>query len=377
MPAPYLVILGCGQVGRALLDMCKAGVYHKDQLVRVLAVFDSEHAVVVNAEPPFEPNQLDAAVLSEIIDAKQSGKRLGSLAAKPYTCVEPIDKAWGRILTASPLPSVVVADCSASEETQQYLEKALDTGSMGVVLANKKPISGDQAAFENFVGFDPYFKWESTVGAGSPFITTFKRLLSAGDKVKKVAGVFSGTLGYVMTGLEDGKKLSDVVVEAKKLGFTEPDPRDDLSGIDFSRKALILARMMGWKLEMSDIQLESMVPPEFSSDVMPLEDFMGVGLKALDSSFDEKVAAAKDKGEVLRYAATIQDGVCKVGLVTVSKDTPLGRLRGTDNILEIHSNIYSPSPLVIQGAGAGPDCTALGVLADSLEIFSTMSCTKK
>ena len=361
----YLVILGCGQVGRSLLELVGASLkFAKHSGVRVLAVFDSKHGIV--------GDHLDGPALQTIIESKLANKRLGDVQGIGGSCVtQEASEAWETVMKLSAQRDVVVADCSASEETTPMLVQALDL-SMGVVLANKKPISGPMEVFRTFVGHGPLFRHESTVGAGSPFITSFGRIVAAGDRVEKVAGVFSGTLAYVMTGLEDGKKVSDVVVEAKSLGFTEPDPRDDLGGVDVARKALILARMMGWELEMKDVRLESMVPEECSAAAMPLDDFMSRGLQQMDAPMRQKVQDASAKGEVLRYAATIENGACNVGLVSVSKDTPLGRLRGTDNMLCVSTGCYTPSPLVIQGAGAGPMCTALGVMADAIEVFNAM-----
>ena len=364
----YLVVLGCGQVGRALIEMVKGR-----SPLQVLAVMDSRSGVLSAPQRHSSGDGLSADVLRSIVDCKARSESLED-AARPHQsdcAAYSLDDAWNMVLTTADTRNVVVADCTASGETSDSLTAALGRGA-GVVLANKKPISAGLAAYTSFVGFDARFRWESTVGAGSPFVTSFKRMVAAGDTIAKVSGVFSGTLGYVMTGLEDGKPLSEVVLDAKAQGFTEPDPRDDLGGVDFARKALILSRMMGWTTEMADVQIESLVPEACDPSRMPLDAFLTEGLVSMNEAFATRAAAAKGRGCVLRYAASIEGGSVRVGVEEVDRDSPLGRLRGTDNLLVIDSAVYDPTPLVIQGRGAGPQCTALGVLADALEIFSSM-----
>ncbi|KAH7428376.1 hypothetical protein KP509_10G089400 [Ceratopteris richardii] len=213
-----------------------------------------------------------------------------------------------------------------------------------------------------------YLRCESTVGAGLPVISALMRFLTSGDPVCQVVGALSGTLGYVMNGLQEGQCLSLVVQQAKLLGYTEPDPRDDLSGMDVARKALILARLMGWSINMEDIAVESLFPTEMEQNKMTTDQFLKEGLLSLDAEMNERVNSAKKAGKVLRYVATIADGSCKVGLVAVSHDSPLGQLKGSDNLIEIYSRCYKESPFVMRGAGAGNDTTACGVLADILDL---------
>lgn len=178
----------------------------------------------------------------------------------------------------------------------------------------------------------------------------------------------SGTLGYVMSEVEDGKPLSQVVKTAKSLGYTEPDPRDDLGGMDVARKALILARLLGRRITMDSIKVESLYPDEMGPTVMSVDDFLSKGLPLLDKSICERVAKASVSGKVLRYVCVIEGTRCEVGIQELPRDSPLGRLRGSDNVLEVYTRCYNKQPLVIQGAGAGNDTTAAGVLADILDI---------
>lgn len=197
---------------------------------------------------------------------------------------------------------------------------------------------------------------------------SINRLLSSGDTIHRIVGSLSGTLGYVMSEVEDGKPFSQVVQNAKSLGFTEPDPRDDLSGMDVARKALIIARLLGQRIEMNSIKVESLYPKEMGPKAMAVEEFLANALPQLDNQIAERVKKAASNGNVLRYVCMIEGSRCEVGVQELPKNSALGRLRGSDNVLEIYSRCYSEQPLVIQGAGAGNDTTAAGVLADILDI---------
>jgi homoserine dehydrogenase len=168
-----------------------------------------------------------------------------------------------------------------------------------------------------------------------------------------------------MTGLQEGRLFSEIVREAHRLGYTEPDPRDDLSGLDVARKALILARGLGWQLDMTDIVVEGLYPSRM--ETLPVPEFLEA-LPDLDEQFQERVQVAASQGKVLRYTASVEDGQCRVGPTVVDVNSPLGRLHGTDNLVEFHTHWYSPDPLVIQGRGAGTDVTAAGVLSDIVEL---------
>ena len=182
----------------------------------------------------------------------------------------------------------------------------------------------------------------------------------ADDKVRKIAGTFSGTLGFVMSGLESGRPFSEVVIEAKEKGYTEPDPRDDLGGVDVARKALILARGLGWRLELQDVNVEPLYPPEMAS--LTVDDFMAK-LPSLDADFAKRATEAKARGEALRYAATVENGKLTVGLVSVSTQSPLGSLSGTDNLVEYYDDVVRPVSRCRACAGAGAGATAAGALA--------------
>ena len=203
------------------------------------------------------------------------------------------------------------------------------------------------------------------MGSAVPVITTAQRLAASGERIERVQGSFSGTLGYIMTAIEEGMAFSKAVLRAKELGYTEPDPREDLSGRDVARKALILARTLGWKVEMADIRVQSLFPEEWAT--WPLEDFLAE-LPALDADFFSWRNVSQARHEALRYVAKLTPDQITVGLEFVPQTSPLGRLQGTDNLVEFYTEYYDPQPLALQGRGAGVEATASGVLSDIIQL---------
>lgn len=365
-----VILLGVGGVGQALLRQILAQrsfhVLQYDLTLSIRAVCDSDGAVVATGK------DLDDDLLQEILAAKEAGQRL---ADHPQGGVQ---QDLEGIVDIAGRNDTIVVDCTASDDTVPALLYALER-QYKIVLANKKPLTRDQEVYDRLTtagdtgdnAFQRHLgraRWETTVGAGLPVIATLNRLMSSGDTIQRITGAFSGTLGYVMTGLQEGKAFSAIVREAHELGYTEPDPRDDLGGVDVARKALILARGLGWQMVMDDIAVESLYPPEMDS--LPVEAFMEA-LPELDEGFAAKVAEAQEQGGLLRYAALVEDGTCRVGPTIAPTGSPLGQLQGTDNLVAFSSRWYAPAPLVVQGRGAGTDATAAGVLSDIIELAYT------
>lgn len=365
-----LLLMGCGGVGRQLLQhivSCRSLHSKQGVHLRVVGVCDSKSLVVV---PDLQTAELDDSFLLEVCRVKSNGSSLQTLADSGVCQVFSGQDVIQKVIDIGLLgksTGLAFVDCSASAETIGVLNQVADFGCC-VVLANKKPLTVPMDDYDKLVSPPRRLRHESTVGAGLPVIASLNRIISSGDPVYRIIGSLSGTLGYVMSEVEDGKPFSQVVNAAKSLGYTEPDPRDDLGGMDVARKALILARLLGRRLNLDNMKIESLYPEEMRPDVMPLEDFLVNGLPLLDKKIEDRITQASANGNVLRYVCLIDDMRCEVGIQEVPKDSALGRLRGSDNVVEIYSRCYEKQPLVIQGAGAGNDTTAAGVLADILDI---------
>lgn len=209
------------------------------------------------------------------------------------------------------------------------------------------------------------FRYETTVGAGLPIISTITDLLESGDEITEISGVLSGTMTYLFNELENGTPFSEAVVQARKLGYAEPDPRDDLSGEDVARKFLTLARTTGLSIEREELEVESLVPDRLVA--LNRDDFLQK-LPEYNDYWREKVERARREEKTLRYTGTLAGGRVEVQVREVPKSSPIGGLQGTDNLLRIHTKRYCNTPMVIQGPGAGREVTAAGVLSDILKI---------
>ena len=270
-------------------------------------------------------------------------------------------------------PNPVLVDCSAAPGMEKLYRAAFAHG-INVVSANKQPLALPQAerdalrdeARRNFRAYH----YETTVGAALPVIETLKNLVRTGDHVISIEGAFSGTLGFLCDQLAQGELLSVAVRKAKALGYTEPHPRDDLSGLDVARKAIILARELGLRVDLTDVVLEPFVPAENLREDDP-EKFLQ-SLTKLDETVAARVAACKAQGRLPRYLARITPGAAgakvSVGPVEVEASHPAAALRGADAFVAFHTERYRDYPMVVRGAGAGGEVTAAGVLADILRL---------
>jgi bifunctional aspartokinase / homoserine dehydrogenase 1 len=266
-------------------------------------------------------------------------------------------------------PNSIFVDCTSSEEVTDFYEEIL-SANISIVTPNKKANSGAQEKYKTLKSTafkrGVKFLYETNVGAGLPVINTLNDLLLSGDKVISIEGVLSGTLNYIFSTFASGKKFSDVVREAKAKGYTEPDPRDDLSGKDVARKILILSREAGLSLELDDISIENLVPGDCLGDITVDEFFKR--LEKHDSQYEKLLKEAALKGEKLRYKAVLRDGQVKVELGSVNEHHPFYSLSGSDNIVLLTTERYHERPMVIRGPGAGATVTAAGVFADVIRI---------
>ena len=275
-------------------------------------------------------------------------------------------------------PHAIIVDATASELVSDYYPEWLAKG-VNVVTPNKKAGSGDldrwKDCVESMKATGAQWGDETTVGAGLPILNVLRTdLLATGDKVNTIEGIFSGTLSYLFNVYEPGMKFSDVIADAKDKGFTEPDPRDDLSGTDVARKVTILARACGIPVDLDDVPVSSLVPDALQ-DWSPKEgevlaDAFIEQMKAFDDEKDKLVKSAEEAGNVLRFVGVVDVAAKKVSveLRQYPKTHPFAGTQYADNICAFSTERYTPQPLVIQGPGAGAAVTAAGIFADVIKV---------
>lgn len=350
-----VVLLGFGQIGRTLATMI--GRVRRPALdLTVAAVIDRSGFV-------FDPAGLSPRRLAALAREKRNGKRL---ADAPRGRAATAEQAVQHIASYA-LTRPVLVDLTA-DDTAPVLEQALTHG-MDLVLANKRPLTGrravSEALWQTARARGRRVLHEATVGAGLPIIDTFHKLTESGDRVERIEGLLSGTLGFVLSEVTAGTPFSRAVRNAMGRGYTEPDPREDLSGMDVGRKALILARLLGYPGELSRSAVESLVPKW--GRALPLPDFLA-RLEELDAGWRRRVQDAAADGTVLRYVAAVTPAKISVGLRAVPMANPLASIKGSDNQLVFTTARYKSNPLVITGPGAGAEVTAAGVLNDVLRL---------
>jgi bifunctional aspartokinase / homoserine dehydrogenase 1 len=350
-----IFLLGFGRIGRSFAELV-GELPAEGAKVRLVGVADRSGVV-------FDPTGLSIHRLTAIAREKAKGHSLRHLdGGAPWNAEFAVNSA-----TRHALSHPVLVDVTA-DDTTPVIRGALANG-MDVVLANKKPLSGSskdaEQLFQLAAEHGRRLRYEATVGAGLPVMDTFAKLIETGDEVVSIEGCFSGTLGFLLSELERWRKFSQAMHAAIDAGYTEPDPRDDLSGTDVARKALILGRLLGFKGEPASVVTESLVPE--GARQLPLRQFLA-RLAGWDDHFAQKVRTAQQKGQVLRYVATVTPRRLRVGLQAVSTDSPFAALKGTDNQIVFTTARYREHPLVIRGPGAGPLVTAAGVLNDVLAL---------
>jgi aspartokinase/homoserine dehydrogenase 1 len=271
------------------------------------------------------------------------------------------------------LPHALIVDCSASDAIADRYATWLGAG-IHVVTPNKHAGAGSfarwQAMRASVASGSARFRYEATVGAGLPVISTLRDLLDTGDEMIAIEGILSGTLAWLFNRYDASHPFSDLVREAHTLGYTEPDPRDDLAGTDVARKLVILAREAGLRLALEDVAIESLVP--LALRTLDARTFLDRAHE-LDADIASRYAAATQAGRVLRYVARLDtDGHARVGLVELARDHAFAHLRLTDNVVQFTTRRYRDNPLVVQGPGAGPEVTAAGVFADILRVAAAL-----
>lgn len=354
-----IILLGAGAVGRALLDQIALLAANDAPWLRVVAVVDTTGYIV-------NEHGLDVRDIAELARHKTGG---GTLARHSHGRAATPSVALASLLSRD-IPHAIVVDATAAD-TGSLIHDALSHGT-DVVLANKIPLVGTPARYVALRHAAQHsgarLRYEATVGAGLPVIDTLRKLVDAGDSVHAIEGCPSGTLGYLFAQLGAGVPFSVALKQAMADGLTEPDPRVDLSGIDVARKALILARMLGYRGGLDDVCPESLIPPEYAQ--LDRDTFLNRAHE-LDASFATRVSRARAAGLVLRYRTRVTPRDISVGVSEVRPSDPLGRIDGTDNQFAFSTSRYHARPLVISGPGAGPSVTAAGIVSDILQLAST------
>jgi aspartokinase/homoserine dehydrogenase 1 len=346
-------VIGTGLIGSTFLDQLTRRIQELRQErgidLRVRGIMNSKKMILHDRQLP--------------LDSWQDELQASASEADLDTFVNHVHALY--------LPHTVLIDATASAELPHHYESWLSRG-INVITPNKKcnagPMTSYRSVREAARKYQRYFLYETNVGAGLPIVHTLRDLIETGDEITKIEGVFSGTLSYIFNSLDGSRTFSEIVREAHKLGLTEPDPREDLSGVDVARKLIILAREMGLEVEMDSVQVESMVPEDLRAG--SVEEYLN-SLGKHDQAIGDLLSSARSKGAVLRYVGTIDaDGGMSAGLRTYPHEHPFANLSGSDNIVSFQTARYNTQPMIVRGPGAGPAVTAAGVFADLLRLAS-------
>ena len=346
-----LVMVGVGNVGGALLrQLCERRAYLLEQGfdARVIAVANSKRFVIAR-------DGINLARWREELDASE--RRMD-----PRTLAQEIARLE--------LANAALIDCTAASSIVDAYP-AFIKANLHIVTPNKRanvlPWRRYTALRELLGAHQKRFLYETNVGAGLPVISTLRDLIVNGDAITRVEGIFSGTLSYLFNTFDGTVPFSALVRDAHRMGYTEPDPREDLAGQDVARKLLILARQTGSKMELGDVCVDTLVPSCLTDGPFSHQFFSTYA--AYDAEMEQRLQRARARGAVLRYVGTFERGCARAEIKEFPRDHPFATTKGNDNIIAFTTNRYANTPLIVQGPGAGADVTAMGVFSDIFKLL--------
>ena len=350
-----LIIAGKGLIGTELIKQIKSTrrkfLKDSDVELRVISILDSKKMI-------FDSEGISLHDWKKTLKESETTSNINRLLST---------------IRKNNIINAVFIDCTANDKiADAYI--TLMKNRISVVAANKiantKPMKEYQMLKKVANDYKVHFLYETNAGAGLPIIDTIRNLKDSGDEIIKFEAILSGTISFLFNNLSSSVKFSEVVKRAKELGYTEPDPQIDLSGMDFARKILLLVRESGMNMELEDIMIEKLVPTS-SSHEDSIDSFYE-RLQKVDARYSELVEKAEKKGCRIRWIGKYENGKASITIDTIGNEHPFYMLRGTDNIIAIHTRRYS-NPLVIKGAGAGAEVTAGGVMSDVFRIANAMN----
>ncbi|MFO0728962.1 MAG: bifunctional aspartate kinase/homoserine dehydrogenase I [Myxococcota bacterium] len=346
-----LGLIGPGIVGGALLEQIAS---QRGRLMRDFRLDLRVRAIATSTRMLLAEQAIDLSTYRQALEAQGV----------------PLDlEAFARHVDADHVPHAAILDCTASLEPAGRYLRWLEAG-IHVITPNKKANSGP---LEQYLALQEtkrrggaHYLYEATVGAGLPIIQTLRDLRETGDEIRSIEGILSGTLAYLFNVFDGSRPFSEILLDAKQKGYTEPDPRDDLSGMDVARKLIILGREMGLRLALEDVRVEGLVPEALVA--LDLPSFLRRASE-LDAPMKERLGAAKERGAVLRYVGRLDPARgASVGLMELPESHAFANIALTDNVVRFQTARYSNNPLIVQGPGAGPAVTAGGVFGDLLRL---------
>jgi bifunctional aspartokinase / homoserine dehydrogenase 1 len=344
-----LFIVGTGLIGKSLIEMI-VGQSH---------VLNTNHHLEVIISGLANSRQMLLSGTNQSISKADLEER-----GEPMRMASFVEK-----MIKLNLPNSIFIDCTSSEEVTDFYQIIL-SANISIVTPNKKANTGSLNKYKTLRQASARrgvkFLYETNVGAGLPVISTLNDLLLSGDRIIRIEAVLSGTMNFIFSSFGEGDSFSRIVSEARSKGYTEPDPRDDLNGMDVARKLLILARECGMDMEIGQIEVESIVPPDCRG-IEKVDEFMEAFQK-YDGEFTARQKDAAKRNERLRYMAVLEEGKATVQLNPVGQNHPFYSLAGSDNIILLTTERYHERPMVIRGPGAGASVTAAGVFADIIRI---------